>query len=83
MANRVHECFVALVEESVVNLHKLNIGHVGSITPKVVKGKSVSMNFKRSKDGVEKVQRYFFLDERVRFTLRLFKSFANQVEYKP
>ena len=80
-ANRVHDCFVDLVEESVTNLNKLNLGHVGSIMPKIVKGKSVSMNFRRSKAGVEKVQRYFFLDERVRFHLRLYRSFADKVEY--
>jgi hypothetical protein len=81
-ANKVHDCFISLVEESVVNLNKLSLGHVGSITPRIVKGKSVSMNFKRSKTGVEKVQRYFFLDERVRFNLRLFKSFADKVDYQ-
>jgi hypothetical protein len=80
-ANRVHDCFVGLVEESVINLNKLSLGHVGSITPKIVKGKSVSMNFKRSKTGVEKVQRYFFLDERVRFNLKLYKSFTDRIEY--
>jgi len=69
------------VEEAVINLSKVNLGHVGSITPKIIKGKSVSMNFKRSKTGVEKVQRYFFLDERVRFHLKLYKSFADKVEY--
>jgi hypothetical protein len=72
---------VGLVEESVINLNKLSLGHVGSITPKIVKGKSVSMNFKRSKTGVEKVQRYFFLDERVRFNLKLYKSFTDRIEY--
>jgi nucleoid DNA-binding protein len=82
MANRAHDCFIAMVEESVVNVTKLNLGHVGSITPKIVKGKSVSMNFKRSKVGVERIQRYFYLDERVRFTLRLFKSFSEKVDYQ-
>ncbi len=81
-ANKVHDCLVSLVEEAVTNLSKVNLGHVGSITPKIIKGKSVSMNFKRSKEGgVEKVQRYFFLDERVRFHLKLYKSFADKVEY--
>lgn len=80
-ANKVHDCLVSTIEEAVINLKKISLGHVGSITPKVIKGKSVSMNFKRSKKGVEKVQRYFFLDERVRFHLKLYKSFADRVEF--
>lgn len=80
-ATKAHDCFVGLVEESVVNLYRLNLGHVGSITPKIVQGKSVSMNFKRSKAGVERVQRYFFLDERVRFNLKLFRSFSDKVDF--
>ena len=80
-ANKVHDCLIGLIEEAVTNLSKINLGHVGSITPKIIKGKSVSMNFKRSKIGVEKVQRYFFLDERVRLHLKLYKSFSDKVEY--
>ena len=82
-AVKVHDCMVRMIERSVQNMDKLRLGHVGAIVPRIVKGKSVSMNFSRTRSGVEKVQRYFFLDERVRFDLRLYPSFVSKVKFNP
>lgn len=80
-AVRAHDCLVRLFEESITNLTKMHIGHVGTLSPKVLKSKSVSMNFSRSGNKVERTQKYFFLDPRVRFSFKLYKSFADRVEF--
>ena len=80
-ASQVHDCLIDIIEGGVSGQKKINLGHIGSIVPKVVKGKSVSMNFKRDRTGVTKTQKYFFLDERIRFELRLYRKFQNRVEF--
>jgi hypothetical protein len=77
-----HKCLVSQIESAVIELKKFPIGHIGVIVPKVAKGKSVSMNFSRTATGTEKSQRYFFLDERPKFTLRLHRSFFNKANFR-
>jgi nucleoid DNA-binding protein len=76
-----NDCLTRIFEEAVTNLTKIHIGHVGTLSPKVLKSKSVSMNFSRNGNKVERTQKYFFLDPRVRFSFRLYKSFADRVEF--
>ena len=82
-ASKVHDCLVSLVEDAVTNLERIRIGHVGTLSPKIVSGKTVAMNFTRDKTGVRKSQRFFFTDERVRFAFKLHRSFLNKAEFTP
>lgn len=74
----VHNSFMGLIEECVTNQVKMNFGRIGAIVPKVVKSKTVAMNFSRTKKGVEPSLKYFFMDPRVEYKLRLFDSYMKQ-----
>lgn len=79
-AVNTYECMVRVFEDAVVSMHKVNIGHVGAITPKEMAPKQVAMNFKREKDKLVPTRRDYYLGKRVKFTLALYRSFVDRTK---
>lgn len=83
-ATKVYQCVTTLIEFAVIHLRGIVFHGVGSLTPKIMQSRPVAMNFRRNSDGsVEKVQRTFHLDPRVKYTLKLFPSFIKRTDFQP
>ena len=70
---------VSLIEDSVLNGTRVNIGRVGAITPVTRPARNVNMGFQRVQGGkIERVKRVFHLDERLDWKFNLFREFKQR-----
>lgn len=75
-AGRAYEAMVSVIEDGIVQGHRIGIGKVGAIDPVWHGPRDVKMGFERQDGGkVVKSSRVFHLDGRYKFRFRLFRRF--------
>lgn len=71
-----YECMISTVETAVICGSKVSFGRIGVLLPVWCGPRDIKMGFKRTAGNVvEKVQRQFFLDGRIRYKFKLHKKF--------
>lgn len=75
-ACRVYACTVSVVEDAISNGSKVGFGHVGAIAPKIRPPRKVRMGFKKENGETVKAARVYFVDSRVHWVFRLYRTFA-------
>ena len=77
-ACRTYSSLVGLVEDGVVNGHRIGFGKVGCLFPMHKPPRDVRMGFVRTPGGVVKTQRIYHLDERTVYRFNFFRTFARK-----
>lgn len=79
-ACRVYACTVSILEDAVTCGTKVNIGHIGAITPRVKAPRKVKMGFKFENGVMVKAERVFFVDGKTDWSFRLYRAFRKRME---
>lgn len=78
-ACRAYASMVGLVEDGLVNGHKIGFGKVGCLFPVRKPPRDVTMGFTRTANGhIVKTKRVFHLDERTAYKFNFFREFARR-----
>ena len=82
-AGSVYCTFVSVIEDAIINGVRIGIGRIGAITPRRSPPRPVTMGFRRVKRGkIERIKRTFHLDERTRWTFKVFREFEQRHHLK-
>jgi len=78
-ACRAYSAMVSIMEDGLVNGHKITFGRVGFLRPVRKPPRDVTMSFKRLPDGgIAKTKRVFHLDERIDYKFKFCREFARR-----
>ena len=75
-AQIAYQALVGFFEDGVAGRDHICIGHVGVLKPIHRKPRTVTMGFKRTASGVQRVKRNFVLGTRISYTFKVYRAFG-------
>ena len=77
-ACRTYASMVGLMEDGIVNGHRIGFGKIGCLFPMKKPPRDIRMGFYCTPQGIVKTTRIFHLDERVVYRFNFFREFARR-----
>jgi len=74
-SRKAYETMTRIFEDAICSGAKINIGNVLSIVPVWMEPRVVNMGFERVKNCVKKTQRTYYLGQRIRYRVNLYREF--------